>query len=285
MINILIRKKASIKNTLSKTGIYILLMGGSILMITPFLWMISTSLKDEGSIFAMPPQLLPNPVLWQSYGSIFTELKIWQGFINTFMIIIPPTFIGLFSSALAAYSFSHINFKGRDKLFFVLLMTLMLPGVVTMIPTYVIFSKMNWVDSWLPLMIPGSFGSAACVFFLRQYFKTIPKEMIEAAKIDGMTHPNIFIKIIVPLGKTALITQGVFGFLAGYNDFMGPLIYINSSNKQTLQLMLSSLQGMYSSSYNILMAGAVVAIIPTLIIYGLCQKVFVEGISMTGIKG
>ena len=278
-------KKFNTGRALKKLIIYLLLIVGSFLIILPFLWMLSTSLKDEANVFTFPPQWIPSSPKWENYTNVFAQMELWRGLLNTICIIIPPTIFGLFASALAAYSFAHLHYKGRDRLFFILLVTMMLPGVVMMIPSYVIFAKLDWLDTWLPLMVPGSFGTAACVFFLRQAFKGIPKEMIEAAKIDGMGHPRIFVSIIVPLGKAALITQATFGFLGGYNDFMGPLLYINSSKKMTLQLMLSSLQGMYSSSYSILMAGSVLAVIPTLAVYILCQRVFVEGITMSGLKG
>jgi len=280
-----VMKKQQTSQFISKAMLYLILLVFVAFIAAPFAVMLSTSLKDEASVFTFPPQWIPATFHWENYSKVFLQLDLIKGFVNTLLIIIPPTLLGLLSSAFAAYSFSHLNFKGRDSLFFVFLMTMMLPGVITMIPSYVIFTQLGWVDTWLPLMVPGSFGTAFCTFFLRQSFMTIPKELVVAAKIDGMSHPRIFFTIILPLSKPALVTQAVLGFLAGYNDFLGPLIYINSSQKMTLQLMLSSLQGMYSSNFSILMAGAALAVIPTLILCIVSQKAFVRGITMTGLKG
>jgi multiple sugar transport system permease protein len=201
------------------------------------------------------------------------------------MIVVPSMIVGLFTSSLAAYAFAKIKFPGRDKLFFLLIATMMIPGIVTMVPQFIIFRDLGWLDTWKPLMIPAMFGSAMCVFFLRQFFLTIPNELIEAAKLDGLGHFGIFSRIVLPLGKPAIITQGLLWFLAGYNDFTGPLIYINSPEKFTLQLVLASFSGFYSSEWTLIMAGSVLALIPTILMFFFAQKQLIEGITMTGIKG
>lgn len=264
---------------------YAFLICGSIFMLMPFLWMFSTSLKEEGKVFEYPVRWIPEPVEWSNYITVLTEAPMIGGLMNTLIIILPPMFIGLLTSALAAYAFAKLRFPGRDFLFLTLLATMTIPGVVTMIPTFILFKSIGWLDSWNPLMIPGMFGSAACVFFLRQYFRTIPSELEDAAKIDGLNPFGIFVRVMLPLSKPALAAQGIFGFIGGYNDFMGPLIYINSPEKFTLQLILASFQGYYVSNWTLIMAGSVLALIPTVILFFFAQRYFVEGITMTGMKG
>lgn len=270
---------------LGRTSAYIFLIFGSIFMLLPFLWMLSTSLKQEGKVFEYPVRWIPNPVEWSNYADVLTEAPLLGGLANTLIIILPPMLIGLFTSALAAYAFAKLRFPGRDVLFMSLLATMTIPGVVTMIPTFILFKSIGWLDSWNPLMIPGMFGSAACVFFLRQFFRTIPSELEDAAKIDGLNPFGTFMRVILPLSKPALAAQGIFGFIGGYNDFMGPLIYINSPEKFTLQLVLASFQGYYVANWTLIMAGSVLALIPTVILFFFAQRYFVEGITMSGMKG
>ncbi|MDQ6423147.1 carbohydrate ABC transporter permease [Paenibacillus sp. LHD-117] len=277
------RKRAN--NRLRKASAYLFLICGAIVMAVPFLWMLSTSLKEEGAVFELPPKWIPANFEWSNYLFVLGEANLLHGFMNTMIIIVPTTFIGLFTSALAAYAFARIHFPARNVLFVMLLATMMIPGVVTMIPTFILYKSIGWVDSWLPLMIPGMFGAAAAVFFLRQFFMTIPSELEDAAMMDGLNPIQIFIKIILPLSKPALVAQGIFGFLGGYNDFLGPLIYINSPNKFTLQLVLASFQGFYNAQWTYIMAGSVLALIPTVLLFFFAQRYFVEGITLTGMKG
>lgn len=279
------KKRKRIKVGISKAIIYVLLTIGALMMAIPFLWMLSTSLKTEGAVFAIPPQWIPDKFMWSNYIQAVKQAGLIEGLINTLIIVVPTVSIGLFSCSLAAYGFAQLEFPGRDKLFMVLLATMMIPGIVTMIPSYVIFNKLNWIDTYKPLMIPAMFGGAACVFFLRQYFKTLPKELMEAAKLDGLGEFGIFTKIALPLSKPAIATQAIFGFLGGYNDYMAPLIYLNSPDKFTLQLKLATFNGAYSSQWTLVMAGSVLALIPTVLLFFFAQKYFVEGIVMTGLKG
>ncbi|WP_308637645.1 carbohydrate ABC transporter permease [Paenibacillus silvisoli] len=277
------RKQAS--ERILKTVAYLFLISGSLVMAVPFLWMLSTSLKEEGVIFEMPPKWIPEPFEWSNYAFVLGEANLLHGFMNTLIIVIPTTIIGLFTSALAAYAFARIQFPARNTLFVMLLATMMIPGVVTMIPTFILYKSIGWIDSWLPLMVPGMFGAAAAVFFIRQFFMTIPSELEDAAIMDGLNPLQIFIKIMLPLSKPALVAQGIFGFLGGYNDFLGPLIYINSPEKFTLQLVLASFQGMYNAQWTYIMAGSVLALIPTVLLFFFAQRYFVEGVTLTGMKG
>lgn len=270
---------------IQKITAYVFLIVGGLIMAVPFFWMLSTSLKPEGAVFTMPPQWIPEEFVWENYWTVLTEANLLRGFLNTFAVIIPPAVIGVFTSSLAAFGFSKLRFPGRDKLFLVLLATIMLPSVVTMVPTFIIFRDLGWLDTWKPLIIPGMFGTAMAIFFLRQFFMTIPDELMEAAKIDGLGYFGIFMRIILPLAKPAIVTQAILWFLAGYNDFLGPLIYINTPEKFTLQLVLASFNGYYTSEWTLIMAGSVLALIPTILMFFFAQKQFIEGITMTGIKG
>ncbi|WP_202080575.1 carbohydrate ABC transporter permease [Caldalkalibacillus salinus] len=275
------QKRAVIKRVFS----YIFLTIGAAIMALPFLWMVSTSLKSPGAIFTIPPEFIPREWRWDNYVRVFTDADLLLGFKNTLMIIIPTTIVGLFTSSLAAFAFAKMRFPGRDMLFFALIATMMLPGIVTLVPQFIIFRDLGWLDTFKPLMIPGMFGAAMAVFFLRQFFMTIPSDLIDAAKIDGLSYFGIFLKIMAPLAKPAIVTQGILGLLAGYNDFMGPLIYLNSPENFTLQLVLASFRGYYTSEWTLIMAGSVLALIPTLLAFFFAQKQLIEGITMTGLKG
>lgn len=264
---------------------YLYLLAGSLVMAIPFLWMLSTSLKQPGQEFEMPPKWIPEIFEWENYRFVLFESDILQGFLNTLLIIALPCIVGLFSSALAAYAFARLQFPGKNIIFIMLLATMMIPTVVTMVPTFILFRYIGWIDTWWPLIIPGIFGAPAAIFLLRQFFMSIPKELEDAAKVDGMNPFQIFIKIMLPLSKPALITQGLLGFLAGYNDYIGPLIYINTPEKYTLQLVLASFQGFYSSQWTYIMAGSVLALLPTILLFFFLQKYIIEGITLTGMKG
>jgi len=209
---------------------------------------------------------------------------VMRGFVNTLIVVIPPTLIGLFTSALSGYAFAKMRFPLKRALFTILLFTMMIPGVIMLVPTFIIYDLLRLTDTYFPLMVPGMFGAAAAVFFLRQYFYGIPTELVESAKIDGMNHWKIFWKIMVPLSASALIAQGILGFVGGYNDFMGPLIYIHSVERWTLQLALSNMTGMFGSDWSVVAAGTVIALAPMLIIYIIAQRFFIEGIATTGLK-
>lgn len=273
------------KDTINKCITYFFLTIGGLIMAVPFLWMLSTSLKTEGTVFSIPPKWIPDIFMWSNYSRAIEEAQLVQGLVNTLTIVIPSLIIGLFACSLAAYGFAKIEFPGREKLFMILLSTMMIPGIVTMVPSYVIYKNLGWIDTFYPLMIPGMFGGAACIFFLRQFFKNLPTELIEAAELDGLGYFGTFIRIALPLSKPAIASQAIFGFLGGYNDYMGPLIYLNSPEKFTLQLKLASFNGAYSSQWTLIMAGSVLALIPTILLFFFAQKYFIEGIVMTGLKG
>lgn len=278
-------RKRKYSETMNKTFAYVFLIVGALIMTVPFLWMLSTSLKEPGLVFEMPPRWIPENIVWDNYKVVVMESDLLGGFMNTMAVTLPPTAVGLFASAIAAYAFARMDFPGKNLFFMALLATMMIPGIVLMVPSFVLYKYLGWIDSWKPLMIPGMFGAAGTVFFLRQFFKTIPSELEDAAKMDGLSPFGIFMRIIVPLSKPALATQAIFGFLGGYNDYMGPLIYLNSPEKYTLQLVLATFQDAYNAEWTLIMAGSVLALIPTVILFFFAQRYFIEGIALTGMKG
>ena len=266
---------------------YVILIVMSVVDIAPFLWMVLSSFKSQQELFAYPPTFWPEEWHPENYVNAWNSGSISFGgmFLNTMKIVIPVVIIGVLVSSLAAYAFARINFKGRDKLFGLFLASMMVPFAVTLIPSFIMFRTLGWYDTFLPLIVPGCFGSAFAIFLLRQFFMTIPGELEEAARIDGCGRLRIWFQIFMPLSKPILATLTVFTFQGNYNDLMGPLIYLSDSSKFTVQLGLATFRGMFSTRYDLLMAGSVFCLIPILVIYIFAQKYFVSGIVMTGLKG
>lgn len=283
-------RASRIRRIISKVCIYLALIIFAIWILAPFSIVLMTSFK--GWYEAMDPEFsfFPKEFTLEGYKNIFTYTIsdsmpiVIKGFLNTLLIVLPPTLFGLFFSAMSAYAFAKLRFKGKNVLFSILLATMMIPGSIMLTPSYLIYDMIGWVNTPLPLMIPGAFGAATCVFFMRQFYTGIPTELIEAAKLDGMGYFRIFWRIMVPLSVPALFAQGLLGFIGGYNDYFGPYLYLQDEKWMTLQLALTQFQGSYSSDIPTIMAGAVVALIPTLIIYVVAQKYFIEGIATTGMK-
>ena len=272
---------------------YVVLFLLSVVVVYPFVMMVISSLTEGGSYMVGQDGALFS---FQGYVKIFTSSVavdpnteipyLVTGIKNTLIITLPSTLFGLFVSAFSAYAFAKIKFKGRNTLFFIMLMTMMIPGALLFVPSFIIYSRLNLVNTFFPLIIPGCFGSAMCVFFLRQAFMAIPDDYIEAAKLDGIGHFRIFWKIVVPLSAPALISQGLLGFVGGYNDYLGPLLYLQDSRKYTLQIALQLLytQTVNSGDNQLFLAGTVVSLLPTIIIFLFAQKYFVKGITNSGIK-
>ena len=265
--------------------VYLLLIVGAIVFMIPFLWMLSSSFKELSQIFIYPPRWIPNPVRLDNYAKALSRMNFFVALKNTLTITVLCMFGQLLSASLVAYGFARLRFSGRDFLFMLVLSTMMLPPQVTMIPVFIIFRYLGWVDTFKPLIIPAFFGGGAfSIFLLRQFFLTIPKDLEDAARIDGCGRFRIFYQIILPLAKPALITVSIFSFMSHWNDFMGPLIYLNSEHKRTLAIALQSFQGQYTAEWNLLMAASIVVLIPVLIIFFTLQQYFVEGIVLTGLK-
>lgn len=272
---------------------YLILVIYAIVIIFPFSIVVLTSIKTWQSSSSLRFEWIPEDgFTLAGYVEVFTYRAnpysamptLLRGFINTVLYIVPPTVIGLFTSSMAAYAFAKLKFRAKNVMYSVLLATMMIPGTITIAPQFSIYDAISWVDTPLPLMIPGMFGAAACVFFMRQFFSGIPDSLIEAAKLDGESYVGIFFRIIVPLSIPALLAQGLLGFIGGYNDYLNPLIYLHTSDIQTLQVALNTFSSVYEDKPSIVMAGTVVALIPMLIIYFIAQDYFIEGIAASGLK-
>ena len=274
------------KKKISKSIIYIILFFISFVCLVPFYWMIRSSLMDMSQIFTMPPIWIPKPIKFSNYKEALTMLPFGRYFLNTLFVVVFTVLGTVITSSLCAYSFSRIEWKGRDTVFGILLTAMMIPFAVTLIPTFIGWQKLGVVNSYAPLIVPAWFGGGVFnVFLLRQFFRTIPKELDEAARIDGAGHFTIYSKIIIPLSKPSLIVVSLFSFMGSWNDFLGPLVYLNDGDKFTLSLGLMQFQGMYSAQWQYMMAAATVVLIPIVIIFFIGQKYFIEGISMSGMKG
>lgn len=278
------------KELLRKSVIYFGLGLFALFVLFPFAIMLISSFKHKeetiGSFTWWPEMGFTLRGYQNAFEKVASSTSIVEGFFNTLWIIIPPTIIGLLVSTLAAYAFAKMRFRGKKVMFGLLIATMMVPGIATLVPSYIIWDYLGiTVDApFVPLMIPGMFGAAACVFFMRQAIFAIPDSVIEASRIDGIGPFGCFVKIVLPLVKPALLSQGVLGFVAGYNDYFGPLIYLKS-DYQTLQIAVSVFSDRYSGDWPSILAANIVAIIPTVLIYIFVQKYFIEGITAGGEKG
>lgn len=264
---------------------YVLLTALGLCFATPFIWMLSSSLKGPVEVFALPPKWIPSPARWENYVELFAVIPFLRFFWNSTYVSILATLGQVLSCALAAYALSRKKFFGRDAVFYILLATMMVPGQVTIIPRFLIMRVLGWLDTHLPLYVPFFFGGAFGTFMLRQFFMSIPNELDDAALIDGCSQLRLFWSIYVPLSKAALTTLGLFVFMDVWNDLLSPIIYLSSPDKMTLTVGLTFFQGQYSTDWHLLMAGAVVSIVPTVLVYLFAQKHFVQGIMVGSVKG
>lgn len=276
--------KIKLKPLLTKMLIYILLIGISIMMLIPFAWMLTSSFKMNKDVFTYPVVWWPKEFITTNYVRIWEKIPLLRYFFNTSKLTVIITLLQLLTSTFAAYAFAKMKFPGKDFLFLCYICTIAMPWQSYMIPQFIIIKKIGLVNTHLALIILQSF-TAFGVFLVRQFYMEIPNEICEAARIDGMSEYGIYAKIMLPLSKPVIATLTIFSFTTIWNDFMGPLIYINSQNLKTIQLGLRSFITEYSSEYSLIMAGSVVALIPVLIVFACLQKYFVEGIASTGLKG
>jgi multiple sugar transport system permease protein/sn-glycerol 3-phosphate transport system permease protein len=266
--------------------IVILTIGGVIILL-PFFWMISTALKAQGNVYLYPPQWIPNPVRWENFREVLDVVPFGRFAINSGIIVTCVIIGTLLSCSISAYGFARLRAPGRNIIFMAVLATMMLPSAVTLVPTYIAFNKLGWINSFLPLIVPAFFGSPFNVFLLRQFYLSIPKELEESCRVDGATSFRIWWDVMLPLTKPALATVGVFTFFAAYNDFFGPLIYLNDQSKQTLAVGLSYFTGSpnVGPQMHLLMAMTLMTTIPSLIVFFFAQRYFVQSIVTTGLKG
>lgn len=266
---------------------YVLLCILGVIFALPFLWMVSTAFKQPWQIYLIPPQWLPSPPVIDNFVRGWNSAPFSRFILNTVLVTGLATLGTVLSSALVAYGFARFRAWDSNLLFAILLSTMMLPSQITTIPTYILFSRLGWLDSFKPLIVPSWFGGGAYnIFLLRQFFKTIPKDLDDAARIDGCGSFGILLRIMLPLAKPALATVSVFSIVYHWNDFFNPLIYLDSETKYTLAIGLQYFQSSHGESQlHLMMAVALIAVLPILVFFFLGQKYFVQGITVTGIKG
>ena len=271
----------------ARTVAFVLLVLGALLMVAPFVWMLASSLKSPSQVFLYPPQWIPQPAHFENYVEVFVVKPFHLYIRNTLFIAIMNEIAILGAASFCAYGFARLDFPGRDLWFSVVLGTMMLPGVVLMVPTFVIFSRLGWIDTYLPFIVPAFFGGGAFnIFLFTQFFRGLPEELADAARIDGCNEFAIYGRIILPLAKPALATVAVFTFLNVWNDFMGPLLYLNTPDKFTVALGLALFRGsLLQTRWDLLMAASVTMTIPVLFLFFMAQSYFVQGVVMTGLKG
>jgi ABC-type glycerol-3-phosphate transport system permease component len=275
------QRRARLRRWLSSVILFVV----AAIFLLPLIWMLSSSLKPEYQVFEMPPRLIPNPVRWQNYVEALTYVPFGRYTLNTAFITIMVIIGHTLSCTIVAYGFARLRAPGRDALFILVLATLMLPYPVTMVPLYVLFNRLGWVNSFLPLIVPAFFGSPFYIFLLRQFFLRIPNELEDAARMDGANLLQILYRIILPLSMPAIATVAIFTFQFTWNDFLTPLIYLHDQRLYTVALGLNFFRSSFQVSWAYLMAASLVTMLPVIIVFFLAQRLFVEGISISGIKG
>lgn len=272
---------------LNKTITFVILGAAAVLFLLPLFWMISTSLKPKEQIFAYPLVWLPDPPQWGNYSKALNNpsFKFFLFLQNSLYYAITATIGTVISCAMVAYAFARLRWWGRDIWFVLTLSSMMIPGPVVLIPLFLIFKDMGWVGTFKPLIVPAFLGSPFFIFLLRQFFLTIPMDLSDAARIDGAGDWGIFWRVILPLTQPTLTTVALFTFLGCWNDFLGPLIFLNDGSKYTLAVGLAAFRGQYRTQWDLMMAAATVITLPIVIIFFFAQKRFIQGITLTGMKG
>ena len=257
----------------------------AVLFLLPLFWMISSSLKPNYQVLEYPPRWLPRPIMWSNYPEALTYVPFGRYTMNTLLVSVLTIVGHLVSSTLVGYGFARLRAPGKDGLFVILLATMMLPYPVTMVPIYVGFKNLGWINTFRPLIVPAFFGSPFYIFLLRQFFMTLPPELEDAARVDGASAFQIFTRVILPNAVPALATVAVFSFQTSWNDFLAPLIYLHDQTKYTVSLGLSFFRNSYDVRWAYLMAASLVTMLPVVIVFFLAQRLFIEGIALTGMKG
>ena len=271
---------------LQRAMAYILLTVGGAVMMVPFFWLVTSALKAPSKIYILPPQWIPDPVRWDNFHRAVQEIPYGLYTYNTLVITVCAVVGSVVSSSMAGYAFARLRWPGRNVFFMIILSTLMLPGVVTMIPTYVLYNRLRWLDTFLPLIVPYWFGGGAFnIFLMRQFMLTIPLDLDDAARVDGATAFRIYVQLLLPLCRPALAILAIFGFMYHWNDFMGPLVYLFSPEKRTLSLGLQQFRDMFRVQTELIMAGSTIMVMPVIALFLVAQRYFIQGIALTGMKG
>lgn len=273
------------RRTWGRVVLYLVLIAGALFFLTPFAWMVSTSLKPDDQVFLIPPTWIPDPPMWSNYLRLMTEIPFLRYFGNTVFVTVLSVTFYLASSAVVAYGFAKLRWPGREMLFYALLATMVLPPQVTLIPQFVMFQKLGWVGTFLPLIVPPLTGSAFAVFLLRQFYGAIPNEISDSARIDGASEWQIFTRIILPLARPALATASLFIFIWTWTDFLNPLIYLTDDRTYTLAVGLQQLSSTRAAAWPLLMGGSLLMSLPIILLFFFAQKTFIEGVSTGGLKG
>lgn len=288
-IELISKSKPSMKrqSSVMNSFVYAYLILGSIIMIIPLWWMFISSLKTPFQFLMTQLSLgMPKEPQWINYVRVWSMKPLLNGFLNSAFISVCVVTIGTFTSSLAAFSFSKLRFPGKDRLFLALLGTMMIPFAIIMIPQFIIFSRLNWLNTWYPLIIPSLLGNTSMIFFLRQYMNGIPTSMIESARIDGASFFRIFVQIMMPNARPAIAAQAILWFMGVWNDYFAPSIYINDEIKMPIQVMIQSLNSYYAiqTDYPAILAASVLALLPVLIVFIIFQKQIIRSVAMTGLK-
>lgn len=265
---------------------YVVLLLCSLFFILPWVWMISTSLKNPQELSVYPPIWIPHPIRWDNYLQAFRQAAFAAYLGNTLLVTLPSVLGAVLSNAIVAYGFGRLRWPGRDLVFGIVLATLILPGFVTFIPLYLIFRKLNWINTYLPLVIPTFLGNPFFIFLLRQFFMGLPEELSDAARVDGASEFRIFTQIILPLARPALAVVALFQFIGSWNDYFGPLIYLSDKALYTISLGIANMQSSYGfMNFAWIMAATCMSVLPIVVLFFFAQRTFIEGIALTGLKG
>ena len=278
-------KSHSVRRGVGRFATYTVLLVGAAVSFFPFVWLVRSSFMEMWQIFITPPEWIPDPFAWENYPMALTSVPFGQYFLNTLKIVLGVITGTVLTSTMAAFAFARLRWKFRDTIFAILLTTMMLPYAVTLIPTFILWSRLGFVNTYVPLIAPAWFGAPFFIFLCRQFFMGIPFELDEAAYVDGASPFFVYWRIILPLAKPALIVVGIFSFMNVWNDLLGPVIYLSDPNKFTVAIGLAQFQGMYTAQWHLLMAASTVVLLPVIVLFFIAQKYFIEGIALTGLKG
>lgn len=267
--------------------VFVLLSVGAVVMIAPLVWMVSTSLKTKNEVFALPPVWIPEVPQWDTYVRMWQDSSILTGFQNSFVVAASVTVLGMITCSMAAFAIAKMRLPFRNLIFIGMLTGIMIPYPTLMIPQFVMFSRIGWVDTLLPLIVPAIFGNILVIFFLRQYLENVPNSIIEAAKIDGANFWQIFWRLIFPIIRPAVAAQFILWFMMVWNDYLAPILYLNTPERQTLQVVIANMNVQYATQrdYPLIMAASFVALLPILAIFLVFQRQIIESVALTGTKG
>lgn len=288
-------RKATRRNPMSRTTstrigdwlVFVLLSVGAVVMIAPLVWMVSTSLKTKNEVFALPPVWIPEVPQWETYARMWQDSSILTGFQNSFIVAASVTVLGMITCSMAAFAIAKMRLPFKNLIFIGMLTGIMIPYPTLMIPQFVMFSRIGWVDTLLPLIVPAIFGNILVIFFLRQYLENVPNSIIEAAKIDGANFWQIFWRLIFPIIRPAVAAQFILWFMMVWNDYLAPILYLNTPERQTLQVVIANMNVQYATQrdYPLIMAASFVALLPILAIFLIFQRQIIESVALTGTKG